>query len=186
MREIKSIFGAKIKLILSTRHPKPSFLSFAKIFAQNDMNKVARFFYGNLSLPYDHALKESLYKTHYGNPNKLSVGQITSLSYAAVIEGYLLSKDMYHYVAIYEEMTQNFEDQTQKLFETLEVPIEFVPKALTALSKHSQNKFFGGSELNKEELVTEEDWQKADAIFEELKVPIRIGMSVQDLVEALK
>ena len=40
--------------------------------------------------------------------------------------------------------------------------------------------------MNKEELVTEEDWQKADAIFEELKVPIRIGMSVQDLVEALK
>ena len=92
MSVIKSIFGSKIKLILSTRHPKPSFLSFAKIFAQNDINKVARFFYGNLSLPYDHALKEPFYKTHYNNPNKVNVGQITSLGYAAVIVGYLLKR----------------------------------------------------------------------------------------------
>ena len=92
MSVIKSIFTSKIKLILSTRHPKPSFLSFAKIFAQNDINKVARFFYGNLSLPYDHTLKEPLYQTHYNNPNKVNVGQITSLGYASVIVGYLLNR----------------------------------------------------------------------------------------------
>ena len=97
-----------------------------------------------------------------------------------------LTREKYHHVAIYEEMTQNFEEETLKLFDNLDIPVEFVPKALTALNKHSQNKYFGGSELNKEELISETDWQKADDIFEELKVPIRIGMSVNELVEALK
>ena len=92
MAPIKSIFGSKIKLILSTRHPKPSFISFAKIFAQNDLQKVAKFFYGNLSLPYDHELKDTLFQTYFGNPNKVNVGQITGLSYASVIVGYILNK----------------------------------------------------------------------------------------------
>ena len=56
------------------------------------MKKVASFFYGSLALPYDHAEKETIYKSYYGNPDKASVGQITALSYASVIVGYLMNK----------------------------------------------------------------------------------------------
>ena len=93
---------------------------------------------------------------------------------------------MYHSVVVYELMTKNFEEETRQLFHTLDVPIEFVPKALTALSKHSQNKFFGGSELNKEELISTQDWMKADAIFQNLNVPVRISMTADELFVALK
>ena len=96
------------------------------------------------------------------------------------------NREKYHHVAIYEEMTQNFEREIVKMFHPLDIPAEFVPRALSALSKHSQNKYFGGSELNREELISDKDWQKADAIFQELNVPIKIGMSVNELVEALK
>ena len=48
----------------------------------------------------------------------------------------------------------------------------------TALTKHSQNNIFGTSDMNKKELISEQDWKKADLVFEELKVPIKVGMKI--------
>ena len=67
---------------------------------------------------------------------------------------------------------------TKKLFEKLDFPSDYVPETLTALTKHSQNNIFGTSEMNKKELISEEDWKKADVVFEELNVPIKVGMKI--------
>ena len=48
----------------------------------------------------------------------------------------------------------------------------------TALTKHSQNNIFGTSDMNKKELISEQDWEKADSVFEELEVPIKVGMKI--------
>ena len=48
----------------------------------------------------------------------------------------------------------------------------------TALTKHSQNNIFGTSDMNKKELISEQDWKKADLVFEELEVPIKVGMKI--------
>ena len=32
--------------------------------------------------------------------------------------------------------------------------------------------------MNKKELISEEDWKKADVVFEELNVPIKVGMKI--------
>ena len=48
----------------------------------------------------------------------------------------------------------------------------------TALTKHSQNNIFGTSDMNKKELIGEQDWKKADLVFEELEVPIKVGMKI--------
>ena len=48
----------------------------------------------------------------------------------------------------------------------------------TALTKHSQNNIFGTSDMNKKELISEQDWEKADLVFEELEVPIKVGMKI--------
>ena len=47
-----------------------------------------------------------------------------------------------------------------------------------ALTKHSQNNIFGTSDMNKKELISEQDWKKADLVFEELEVPIKVGMKI--------
>ena len=48
----------------------------------------------------------------------------------------------------------------------------------TALTKHSQNNIFGTSDMNKKELISEQDWGKADLVFEELEVPIKVGIKI--------
>ena len=48
----------------------------------------------------------------------------------------------------------------------------------TALTKHSQNNIFGTSDMNKKELISEQDWKLADLVFEELEVPIKVGMKI--------
>ena len=48
----------------------------------------------------------------------------------------------------------------------------------TALTKHSQNNIFGTSDMNKKELISEQDWEKADLVYEELEVPIKVGMKI--------
>ena len=48
----------------------------------------------------------------------------------------------------------------------------------TALTKHSQNNIFGTSDMNKKELISEQGWKKADLVFEELEVPIKVGMKI--------
>ena len=32
--------------------------------------------------------------------------------------------------------------------------------------------------MNKKELISEEDWKKADVVFEELNVPIKVGIKI--------
>ena len=68
---------------------------------------------------------------------------------------------------------------TQKLFQSLDIPQEFVPLALTALKKHSQNECFGGSNLNKDELISKNDGGKIDAIFKQLEIPFSLEMPIE-------
>ena len=55
---------------------------------------------------------------------------------------------------------------------------EIVSHMLTALEKHSQNELFVTKGVN--EVIPQEDWNKADAMFEKLGVPIRIDMTLQE------
>ena len=32
--------------------------------------------------------------------------------------------------------------------------------------------------MNKKELISEQDWEKADLVFEELEAPIKVGMKI--------
>ena len=51
--------------------------------------------------------------------------------------------------------------------------------ALTALTKHSQNECFGGSNFNKDELISKKDGPKIDAIFKQLEIPFSLEMNIE-------
>ena len=93
---------------------------------------------------------------------------------------YLLHKDIYQHVVVYEEMISNIISGTKLLFEKLDFPADYVPETLTALTKHSQNNIFGTSDMNKNELISQEDWIKADNVFQELDVPIKVNMKMDE------
>ena len=94
---------------------------------------------------------------------------------------YLDSKHLYKKCILYADIMANTEKETNELFEALNIPLEFVPVALQALDTHSQKKMFDKA-ITKIESV---DWKEVDGIFEELDIPIKISMSVNDLSEII-
>ena len=79
---------------------------------------------------------------------------------------------------------KNTEKETNEMFEALNIPLEFVPQALKALDTHSQKNMFD-KKINEdwnEELL----WNEVDEIFNELDIPIKISMSVNDLSEIIQ
>ena len=95
--------------------------------------------------------------------------------------GYLSTKHIYTHVKIYETMMENVEIGTEKLFQDLNIPLEYVSLAMTALNKHSQNEIFGGSLMNNAKLISETDQGKADQMFEKFHVPVKFNMNVEEL-----
>ena len=96
---------------------------------------------------------------------------------------YLDSKDLYKKCILYADIMANTEKETNEMFEALNIPLEFVPEALKALDTHSQKNMFDKnfSEDWTEELL----WKEVDEIFNELDIPIKISMSVNDLSEII-
>ena len=71
--------------------------------------------------------------------------------------------------------------QTETLFKSLDISTEHVEQALTALTKHSQDNIFGSSDLNRPDLMSQQDWACADKVFEILKLPLSSRMTLDDL-----
>ena len=96
---------------------------------------------------------------------------------------YLDSKDLYKKCVLYADIMANTEKETNEMFEALNIPLEFVPEALKALDTHSQKNMFDKKIIEdwNEELL----WNEVDEIFNELDIPIKISMSVNDLSEII-
>ena len=96
---------------------------------------------------------------------------------------YLDSKDLYKKCVLYADIMANTEKETNELFEALNIPLEFVPEALKALDTHSQKNMF--DKKITEDWTEEWLWNEVDEIFNELDIPIKISMSVNDLSEII-
>lgn len=183
MKPIHDLFGEKIKIILSTRHPKPSMISFAKVFKSvgpGDSNDNEDFWLTCFGLPYDVKFRP-IYEKYRTNWKSTTDGETIALGYGVVLACYFQHKNIYTATVMYEEMTKNIECGTKKLFDKLNIPEKYVLKALTALQQHSQNNVLGSSDMNSEDLLTKEDWKRADEIFQELEIPINNSMTVEEL-----
>merc|ERR1719270_2228807 len=136
--------------MLSTRHPKPSMISFAKVWKSSGMKPAGTgpFWHTNAGLPYTEKFR-NFYEKIQNDTSRFTAGQLTALSYGSVIACYLMHKNIYSHIVIYEEMTSNIIAGTRTLFEKLDFPMDYVPETLTALTKHSQNNIFGTSDMNK-------------------------------------
>ena len=109
--------------------------------------------------------------------------QLTVLGYGAVIAAYLMNQEIYSHFVVYENLMENVQEETKTLFKKLDLPLEYVTEALTALNKHSQGNVFGSSDENKETLI--EDWEVVDNIFKQLNVPFRVNMSIEEMTKEM-
>ena len=109
--------------------------------------------------------------------------QLTVLGYGAVIAAYLMNQEIYSHFVLYENLMENVQEETKTLFKRLDLPLEYVTEALTALNKHSQGNVFGSSDENKETLI--EDWEGVDTIFKQLDVPFKVNMNIDDMTKIM-
>lgn len=158
-------------------------LSFTKVFNSFEPegpDVKGDFWFYSIGLPYGGKFRP-IFNKYVSIRRVATDGQVTALGYGAVIACYLMHKDIYTAVLIYEEMIKAIEPITKSLFEKLNISTKYVPEAITALETHSQNNMFGSSALSSEDLITSEDWARADGIFQELEIPIKISMTMEDL-----
>ena len=85
MTDIHDIFGDKIKLIFSTRLPKNTSISFAKVLKNTDKQTLEDFWMGALGLPYEEKY-DSLYQELFDQRKNFCLAELIAASYAAVIK----------------------------------------------------------------------------------------------------
>ena len=94
--------------------------------------------------------------------------------------GHLTKKGIYSSINTYEEMINDKELATTKLFAALDIPTKFVPDALTAFEKNSQNNLFQLTSQSKGELFPVDDWLKVDKIFESFQLPLKTDLNFSE------
>ena len=77
-------------------------------------------------------------------------------------------------------MINDKELATTKLFAALDIPKKFVPDALTAFEKNSQNNLFQLTSQSKGELFPVDDWLKVDNIFESFQLPLKTDLNFSE------
>ena len=147
---------------------------------KSSLEDTKEFWHTSIGLPYT----EKFEKVHNSiDKNQVSMTQLSCLGYGSVIVGYLMNKEMYSNFVVYEKLMENVQSETKTLFKKLDLPLEYVSEALTALNKHSQGNIFGSSDKNKENLI--EDWEGVDTIFKQLDVPFRVNMSIDEMTKIM-
>lgn len=175
-----------IKPVFITRHPKPSVVSFYKmatgpVFVESLKAELPKLMQQLTPLPY-HDPTGSFEAFRVNTLNKCGLHNLEQ--FCAMACGVALlcyGQDKPHYVdtIVYEDLIKDPEERTSALFKKLDLPLELVPLALTALDKDSQQKFFGNTDGREHSVFTEQMWTKVEAIFEELKIPLSHKMSLE-------
>ncbi len=99
---------------------------------------------------------------------------------------YLNNRDIYAHHVFYEELIDDVANQTRTMFGKLQVPDQFVAQAITAMRKHSQNHMFGDGALNTADLIPKKDWDEAEEVFKEIKLPVSASMTVEQFQKVIK
>ena len=115
----KEIFGPNIKFIFSTRQLKPSITSLVKVwesFEPKDFEGKYDFLAKAVGLPYDPKYRPLYHKYHSKRFEQTDVQRAT-LATGASLAGFMENKDMYDFVAIYEEMVGAIEEKIDRFQE---------------------------------------------------------------------
>ena len=109
--------------------------------------------------------------------------ELTALGYGGVIAGYLTNKNIYSHIVIYEKLIENVINETKTLFGKLDISLDYVNDAITALDKDSQGNVFGTAGKNKTDII--KDWKIVDDIFNLLDLPMNSDMTIEEMSSVL-
>ena len=153
-------------------------------FDPKDFEGKDDFWFGTIGLPYE-AKYRPIYEKYHALRFELSQTETVTLAAGASLAGFMENKNIYDFVAIYEEMMEDIEQKITEMFETFDIPKSHVSEAVKALDTHSQKKMFDNVK-SQSSIVQEKEWVLADQILEELNLPFRISMDKDEFIRLIK
>ena len=181
------------KILFNTRLPRTSNSSFYQLFKGHvytdsvnyDMKTWWRYFsfphrfYHDPKSPYANFKEKVLEKLSPNHMEKIAAGE-----FAAALLCFLENKDKVDYLLIYDDWMENVQSITGEMFEIIGISNDLVPSAMTALSKHSQRKFYG--DIDGKRNMTDLQWKNIDEIYNMLNLPLKHEMNIEEFKAFIK
>ncbi len=113
-------------------------------------------------------------------PPMKTIARDCAYVYGGALDFYLRHRDVYECCVLFEDLMEDLEGETRRLFGALGIPGDQVPAALTAVEEHSQGHIFGDPKR-----ATHYEWKEeysidTDLAFEEIGVPVRTDMTAEE------
>ncbi len=173
--------------LFNTRHPVPSIKSLEgalKMVGGNLYYKLGitwrEFIGARMAFPYDskYDSKFSFLSKYFPN---VSIIKAATVFYTAVLASYFDHKDIYEHTVLYENLVNNSEEEVKKIFQLCDIPEKYIPLALKALQRDSQNGMFGGVGQNKTKQMDKALLDFCDSYMKEVGVPLQHDTSIEEL-----
>ncbi len=173
----------KFKIIFNTRHPRPSILSLMKVLVG-----INQCWYAKTGLMWQWTVHYGCvpYKEKYLSYIRQIPKWIKPMSYemwfvhfhAGSVATFLELKHIYDHIVLYENLNSNPDEEVEKLFKVMNVPLEYKEDAMLALKKDSQASHFG--ERGETMSLTDAEWKEVEAIFRNLHTGLTRDMTLDE------
>ncbi len=191
-KDLKEIFP-DFCYIFNARLPISSLKSFWQAFQvlENTLDYKLGIYWkttvkdNNLFLPFDNNNSDVLAENSTWLPT-VGVDKIGTIFYGGSMLCYLKNKDIYDYILLYEDLADHPEVVMKDIFQLMNIPLEHVPKALSALEKDSQNSTFGKRGKGRSYQLSQEVLNYFDGYMKKLGVPIKHDITLKDFRQILE
>lgn len=107
--------------------------------------------------------------------------EMAALLYAGSFASFLAHRDLHDRVLLYEDLSADPEAAAADLLGLMEVAPEHLEKAMSAFRRDSQRGTLAArGRFSGEDRVPAATWEAVDAVFAQLGLPLRCGMSEEE------
>ena len=180
-----------VKIVYNTRLPKPSNISYYQIYTGHlyedwvdELTFHPQKWWQKTPIPIPSVHRQDeLYKTlkdHTYSMTKDTLEIKSTSLFAVSLICYLQNKAFVDHLLIYDEWMKDVQAETEKLFESLNVPKDYVQLALTAMKRDSQDNYFVNSSRDKKNVFTEDQVRRINCIYKVLDLPLKYEMKLEE------
>lgn len=109
-----------------------------------------------------------------------SLDMFTAIVFASSLMCYARNRSLFSHVVIYEDLLENPQEETGKLFAKLSLSHRHIANVLTAFKHDSQKNFFKKQPIAQGPIFTTQQWKRVENVFKQLKVPVSYSMTLNE------
>jgi len=168
----------------NTRHPVPNLRSFAQLITKMSLSLYFKLgihwrirLSGKWGFPLEPEYDYMMAPFNFWFKNMTDPIYLVH-QYARMLRIYYDTKNIYQHLILYENLSENPQQELLELFKLMGIGEEHLPKALEALKQDSQNGLFGQRGAFRQIELPDEVNEQMDSIFRFYGLPFRKDMTV--------